>query len=357
MSAEILTLTSTSTPTIDSLTAAGAGAGTFAAGGAVGINNITNTTEVFITDGATVVVNGSLTMTALDSPTIEAGAGAIDAAGAVALSAGIATNNIGDDVTAYVDGASTITALTMAGNATENGSIEAASMGVSAAADVAVSGAVNINQIANTTDVHVSGGAVITTNGNMSFIAQDTSTDTTQNAQVAAAIAGIGGAVSYNVIGNHVRSYANGAKLNATGAGVYRTGNVIFQALSTATINCIVAGISGGVVGIAGTVAVTLLQTDVTAYIAASVVDAFANVVVDAESTDQLQVIAGAVAVGLVGAGGTVVVNTMNNTTQADIEDSTVVAQGQGAFIGVDSWNATYGCADHSGHLRRGGDC
>ncbi len=79
----------------------------------MGINNITNTTEVFITDGAT--VDATVTMTALDSPTIEAGAGALDAAGSVAISAGIATNNIGDTVTAYVDGGSTISAWVCVG--------------------------------------------------------------------------------------------------------------------------------------------------------------------------------------------------------------------------------------------------
>ena len=44
---------------------------------------------------------------------------------------------------------------------------------------------------------------------------------------------------------------------------------------------------------------------------------------------------------GAVGVGGTVVVNTMNNTTQADIEDSTVAVQGAGVPIAIDTWNAS----------------
>ena len=280
-----IAMTSTSDPTIESLTAAGAGAGTFAGGGAVGINNITNTTEVFITDGAT--VDAGVTMTALDSPTIEAGAGALDAAGSVAISAGIATNNIGDTVTAYVDGASTISAGAVSASATEDASIEAASLGVSASADVAVSGGIGVNQIDNTTDAHVPGGASITASGNISFIAQDTSSNTSFTGQAAGSLVGIGGAVSYNVIGNHVRAYVNGAKLTTTSAG-----DIIINAISTATINTITAGLSGGFVGIAGTVAVTLMNTNVMAYLVAAVVNCSGDMVVFANSTNQLQVIA-----------------------------------------------------------------
>ncbi len=224
----------------------------------------------------------------------------------------------------------------MSASATEAASIEAASLGISGSADVAVSGGIGVNQIDNTTDAHVSGGATITAAHDISFIAQDTSSNSSLTGQAAGSLVGIGGAVSYNVIGNHVRAYVNGAKLKTVSEG-----NIIIEALSTATINTITAGLSGGFVGIAGTVAVTLLNTDVAAYIVASVATANGNMLVFADSTNQLQVIAGSVAGGAVGVGGTVVVNTMGNNTQAYIEDSTVSATGANIPTPIDTWNAS----------------
>ena len=225
----------------------------------MGLNSIGDVTEAYITDGAILDVRGALTLSATDDPTITAGAGVFDAAGTVAISAGVATNTIGDTVTAYIDGDSQVQASSATLNATETAAIEAASMGVSASATVAVTGGVGVNQIHNTTDVHISGGASLTGMGNISLTAQDTSDNTSLTGQAAGSLVGIGGAVSYNVIGNHVRAYVQSATVSST------SGDVSILALLTATINTITAGLSGGFVGIAGSVAVNLLGSDVSA--------------------------------------------------------------------------------------------
>jgi hypothetical protein len=142
-----LTLSATSSATIESLTMAGAGSGTFSLGGAVEVNSIDDSASAYITDGATTDV-GALTLTALDDPSITAGAGALDAAGTVAISAGIDTNDIGDTATAYIDGASQVQAAATTISATKDVNIEAASIGVSVSADVAVTGAVGVNDTA-----------------------------------------------------------------------------------------------------------------------------------------------------------------------------------------------------------------
>ena len=103
-------------------------------------------------------------------------------------------------------------------------------------------------------------------------------------------------------------------------------GTVSVVALLTATINTITAGLSGGFVGIGGSVAVNLLGSEVSAYIAASSVTALLQVLVNAVTTDQLQAIAGDVSGGVVAAAGTVVVNNMDNSTRAYVEDATVSA-------------------------------
>jgi len=315
-----VTLSATSTATIESLTVAGSGSGTFALGGAVGIDNIGDVTEVYINTGATINATGALSMTATDDPTITAGAGAIDGAGTAAISAGVATNNISDTVTAYIDGLDEVQAASVAASATENASIEAASIGVSGSATVAVSGGVGVNEIHNTVDVHVSGGAVVTAAGNISLTAQDSSDNSSLTGEGAGSYVGIGGAVSYNVIGDHVRSYIQSATVTST------AGAVSVLAFLTATINTITAGLSGGLVGVAGSVAVNLLGSDVSAYIAASSVFAALSVKVDSEATDQLQAIAGSAAGGAVGVGGSVVINNISNTNRAYVEASSIGA-------------------------------
>jgi hypothetical protein len=86
-----------------------------------------------------------------------------------------------------------------------------------------------------------------------------------------------------------------------------------------------------------------LLQSDTEAFIHDSQVDAQNNVVVSAEAENVLSVIAGQVAAGFVGAAGTVVVNTMENTTRAYIDDSTVTALGSGLATPVKKWNSATG--------------
>lgn len=56
VNASTLALSAASSASIESLTVAGAGSGTFALGGAVGLDSIGDVTEVYITNGATVDV-------------------------------------------------------------------------------------------------------------------------------------------------------------------------------------------------------------------------------------------------------------------------------------------------------------
>src|SRR5208283_3880507 len=105
-------------------------------------------------------------------------------------------------------------------SANETAAIEAASLGVSGSASVAVSGGVGVNEIHNTSDAHIAGGATVTSSGNISFTAQDSSDNSSLAGQAAGSLVGIGGAVSYNVIGDHVRAYIQNATVLSTGGAV-----------------------------------------------------------------------------------------------------------------------------------------
>ena len=338
VTAGAFTLSATSNASIESLTVAGAGSGTFAAGGAVGLNSINDSTEVYLTDGSE---RGRDRRVNHDRPGRSLDHGR--------RRRSRRRRHRGDfrrrrhqqhrrhrhRVHRRRPGRGPVGEHRAA---TENANIEAASIGVSASGTVAVTGGVGVNEIHNTTDVHIAGAASVTsTGGDIALTAQDTSDNSSLTGQAAGSLVGIGGAVSYNVIGDHVRAYIDSSTV------ISNAGSVLVESLLTATINTLTAGLSGGFVGIGGSVAVNLLQSDVDAHVANSLVNAYANVVVSANVVDQLQVIAGAVSGGVVAAAGTVVVNNMNNSARAYLEDASVAAAGHGNAVAVPSWNASTG--------------
>ena len=83
--------------------------------------------------------------------------------------------------------------------------------------------------------------------------------------------------------------------------------------------------------------------TQTEAYILDATVTAFANVVVTADANDSWDLGVGALAGGLVGAAGSVVVNKSENVTRAFVEGATIVAHGKGAVADVEHWDPDTG--------------
>ena len=108
---------------IFSITAGGAGSQTFALGGAVSLNQITDANDAHISGGASIDAAGAVTLASSDSPTIEALAGGLAGSGTAAIGAALATNNIDDTTRSYIDGAS-VAAASAASSATSNATIE-----------------------------------------------------------------------------------------------------------------------------------------------------------------------------------------------------------------------------------------
>ncbi len=323
---------------VKSAAAVGAGAGTVAADAAISVNDIANRSDAHITGSANVTASQSLDVQAQDSSTIVVITGAGAGAGAVAVAAGVSTNYVQNTVTAFVDGAAQVHVGTMTVTAGETDHLFAVSIGAAGAGAVSVTGGVGDNEIGNTVDAHLSGAAVIVATGDVSVTAQDTSKmEAITGEGGGAGIAGIGGAASYSQIQNQILAYLDGANVTSSG------GSLTVHADSDATVESLTAGGNGGLVGIAGNVAVTFVDTAVKAYIARSTVSTFANTVVLAESSDTLTVGAGSVAGGLVGAAGTVAVTTLDGVTQAYLEDATVAAHGNGAAASVPHWDPNTG--------------
>ena len=103
---------------VTSVTAAGAGAGTFALGGAINLNFIDNTIDAHISGGSQVTA-GSVALGALDSSTIQSLSGQVTVATSInsgAVGAAVVVNQIDNTIQSYIAG-STVTAT--AGDVTD----------------------------------------------------------------------------------------------------------------------------------------------------------------------------------------------------------------------------------------------
>ena len=151
----------------------------------------------------------------------------------------------------------------------------------------------------------------------------------------------MGGAAAYNEIANSVKAYIEGCKTQgAESRQVSTQGSVIIQAVSDAVIETISAGGAfGGYAGVAGSVSINTIGNTVEAYIKNSTVTADDNVYILADSHNTIYGYGGALAGGLVGVSGAVVVNTEENTTRAYIIGSSVTARGTGSAVTVKKWN------------------
>jgi hypothetical protein len=340
VSSPVVAVTALTTATSKSASAVGAGAGTVAADAAVALNNIGNQTLAFVEGGAQVKAATDLTIKAKDKSTITSITGAGAGAGTASIAAGVSTNEIANIVTAQADQANlTVGDITL--SAAENAHVEALSVGVAAASTVSVTGGVGINDIADTVTSAITNKVDLKAKGDVSVLATDASTVSALTGQAGGALVGLGGAVSFNQIQNHVRAYIDGSQVQAP------QGNIFVNATSSQTIEEIAAGGNGGFVGISGNVSVNLLKSDTEAYIHQSEVHAGNSLVINANTYDTLTVIAGQGTGGFVGVGGTVIVNTTENVTRAYIDDESgpnvVSADGNGLAVSVPQWDAVTG--------------
>ena len=105
LTAFTLGLNADSNATIKSDAVGGSGAGAFALGGSISLNDIDNFVDAHISGGSTIQVSGSFIINARDNSKIDALSGGAAGSGGVAIGVGTATNEISNVVTAYLDGA------------------------------------------------------------------------------------------------------------------------------------------------------------------------------------------------------------------------------------------------------------
>ncbi len=368
-------VTATSTPTIKALTigvavSVATGGGGFAGSGAgAGSGNTVGDTVAADISSSTVgtsgsPVGGAVNISATDTPTIEAAAGALGVGvvagtgGALGIGISAAINDVADSDNAFINDAE-VTAQSVSLTALETANIEALSIGGAVGANgggggvgVGAAGAGSGNTIADTVQAYISTSSAVTTenSGAVDVTATESSTITANagGVGIGAAIGGAGGvgvslgvAAATDDIENQVEAYVDNSTVTAAGA-------VKLSANETATIKTLTIGGSVGVgtggfvgagVAVAGSDSVNNIQNVVSARITGgSTVHANGGgLTIGATDNSSITATSGGFAVGLAAAGlegGAAAVgfavasNTIENTVTAYTDNATVNAAG-----------------------------
>lgn len=342
--------------------AAGVAASTkVAINGSVAVNRGGSNTEAIIDKSkddkneekeSKITYAGSVNVTADDETYRLAVVGSVSASGKAAIGGGVAYNDIGgssadsgsssQNTTAAVKNTDITMAANMAANSEEtvvadgekfvgvnvtakdDSEMNTIAVGVAAAGTAAVQGSAatalinkNVSAVIENTNIDYNGGSK---NADVTVDAQNNSEITTSadTASVAAQGAGVGAGVAVNRIIQQTNAAVNGGTMNVN--------NLTVNANGTPRIENIGIGIAaaGQGAGVTGSVAVNMIQNDVTAHIGKG-----ANIVADgsvgvvATSDEQIANYAGQAAVAGQGAGVgvSVAVNQIAGTTSATVGD------------------------------------
>ena len=329
------------------------GAGIALSTGAAAVNGTVVVTQTHGTAGAVmdaVTINDAkkVTASAVDDTDILSVIGNVAASSKAEVSAGVSYTEIGgvsDDkekaeqhVTAEIKN-STINSddagSTVEVKAKDEAHVINVAIGVGGAANAAVQGASATTLINKTTSAEIADTNIYEkgdTSADVTVDAQNDSEITSSASTVAAASqgAGVGAGIAVNRIIQQTNAAVNGGTMDVN--------NLTVKADATPRIENI--GVGGGIAGqgagISGSVAVNMIENDVTAHIGSGAnIDAYGSVGVVATSDEQIANYAGQLAVGGIGAGVgvSVSVNQIAGTTSATVggekEDATsVVAKG-----------------------------
>ena len=315
-----ITMSGTSTATINALTVGGAGADSFALGGSVSLNDIVVSIDAHLANAST-VKGSSLSLTGTNTSTINAFAGGFAGAGGSAVGAAVSTNVVANttevdirNASVNVTGATTVTAT---GNAT----IEAITVGGAGAASFAAGGSVSLNEIENVTEAVIAGSPTVK-GASLSLTANDTSTIHSFAGGFASGTNAVGASLATNDIGNRT-------EVGITNSSVDVTGAVIAASTSTPTIEAIAVGGAGaGSFALGGSVSLNEIDNVTEAVIAGSPTVKGASLSLTANDTSFIASFAGGFAVGLSAVGAALATNEIGNRTEVGIRNTSVDVTG-----------------------------
>lgn len=300
-----------------------------------------------LASGSSFTAPTSLNLYAHDTSHVTTDAGAATVGGG-AYGASSAVNDIAAHVSAsLIHGVHGTNKLTV--EADETAAVSGNAFGLAAGGFAGAGGKV-VNSIANQVQAQIADDVFVNSNspgtGDVAIRAHDT-TDVTSHVDLfgIAALATAGAGATYTHVANDVVADVSNLVLIKT------QGDVEVIAREEVDVHDVAVGRSVALgAGVAGNTAVNVIENDVRASVADdAVLQAGNNVLVQAEQDVQLTSAAAAAAGGLFGDGGTVIVNTFENTTRAYVDDnSSVRADGIGASRTIPQWDETTGAKSNA---------
>lgn len=310
--------------------AAAVSVGTVGVGFAASINTVTNENWSGAT-GSNLTLSGTLTNDTRSTENIDSIAVAMSAAGGAAVSPSVATNTITNSTQASY-GTTSVSSTGTTITATDNSAIRnlTGAAAIDFGGGAAVGGAGSINTIKNSTQALVTGGTWGTGAGSLSVSALNSESIKTIAASAAvSANVGVAGSIVTGVVNNVTRAKVSGATVTGAGLTVKAEDKANIDMVAGALgIGVGAAGVGAALngVGIANTVEATLHNTS------AALGSGTGNVSALSQSTINSLAVAGAGSSG-VSVGGSDVTNVIDNTTTALIDGGSVSA----GTIGISS--------------------
>ncbi len=330
---------------IDSIAAAGSGAGTAAVNGSNTTNSLTSTVRAEVTDLTQHLASSTFDVLARDASTIRSLAGTVSGGGTAAAGAALALNFLGRTA-ADADAAKLV--LAEVGNSTLNVSgavnvlarsdstIQSVGVAAGGGGSFAVTGSNTTNVLEDTVGARWDGSSLVgSNNGSLKIQAKDDADIESLAGNFAGGgTAAVGAAAAVNRIATQVD-----ARLSGTGAGHVRTGDVEVRANNDGEIDTVAVGMSAsGTAGVQGSVAASLISASTAALVDGGArVEAWDSVAVAADSNARIKALAGAGALGAggVGAAGAVLVNMIASQTTAGISGTSTAVSGLANADGV----------------------
>lgn len=288
-------------------TLGGAGAGTASVSGSVLINKIEDDIDAYV-DDSTILIDKSMLVHAIEQDKITTYGGTASGAGTVGIGGTVVTNKLTSNISAKikdstvdVEGSSTLDIPTRDGkNYNDKDSYSGLSILALANEDVKVYTA------------NASGA------GTASFTAS----------------------ANFNTISNKLYSYILNSVINQNSAIESNPNqSILVRAISNNTLNINGGGITGaGVVGIGGSLNTSYIKNETNAYIDTSFVDAKDLIEVRAQSTEDIDSkVASGAGSGTVSLAGSVSIVDIENENEAKIDKSTVSSQNDLSIVSKDN--------------------